>query len=94
MKCKCDKCGGAEHEISEMTINIDKKSEKSIHDIEASILKVVKDKKVSLEVLLYALAHLLEHVKQAGFELGKEGHHLETIIHISRNTVIDNITQS
>lgn len=94
MKYKCDKCGGAEHDISDLTINIDKKTAKTINDIQAAVMKVVEDKKVTLDVLVYALAYQLENTKQVGLHLGNEGHHIESVIHIARNAVIDDITQS
>lgn len=64
MKYKCDKCGeGKWQDISDMTINIDKKIQTTINDIEDAIMKVVEDKKVSHDVLVYALAYHLEKTK-------------------------------
>jgi hypothetical protein len=40
-------------------------------------MKVVEDKKVSHDVLVYALAYHLENTKQVGLHFGKEGHHTE-----------------
>ena len=88
MKYRCDHCNEY-HEIGDLTINIGEEGHKVIDDIDTAVMDIVEKRRVPLELLIYALAALLEETKQTGLELGNEPHWLETIIQVARNNVIN-----
>ena len=90
MKYKCDHCNEY-HDTSDLTINIGDEGHKVRDDIDTAVMDIVEKRRVPLELLVYALAALLEETKQTGLKLGNESHRIEMIIQVARNDVINDI---
>jgi hypothetical protein len=91
MKYRCDKCDEY-HDIGDLNINIGDEGHKVIDDIDTAVMDIVEKRRVPLELLIYALASLLEQAKQTGLKLGNKSHRIEMIIQVARNDVINNIS--
>jgi hypothetical protein len=92
MKYRCDDCKEY-HDTSDLTINIGDEGYKVIDDINEAVMGIVEKRKVPYELLVYTVAAVLEHTKQAGLDLGNKSHRIEMIIQVARNDVINNITK-
>jgi hypothetical protein len=90
MKYRCDHCDEY-HEIGDLTINIGDEGHQVIDDIDTAVMDIVEKRRVPLELLIYALAALLEETKQTGLKLGNELHRIEMIIQVARNDVFNDI---
>ena len=88
MKYRCDHCDEY-HEIGDLTINIGDEGHKLIDDIDTAVMGIVEKRAVPLELLIYALAALLEETKQTGLKLGNKSDRMEMIIQVARNDVIN-----
>ena len=88
MKYRCGHCDEY-HDICDLTINIGDEGHKVIDDIDTAVMDIVEKRRVHLELLIYALAALLEETKQTGLKLGNKSHRIEMIIQVARNDVID-----
>jgi hypothetical protein len=91
MKYRCGHCDEY-HDICDLTINIGNEGHKVIDDIDTAVMDIVEKRRVPLELLIYALAALLEETKQTGLKLGNKSHRIEMIIQVARNDVINNIS--
>ena len=65
-----------------------------IDDIDTAVMDIVVKRRVPLELLIYALAALLEETKQTGLKLGNKSHRIEMIIQVARNDVINDISKN
>ena len=90
MKFRCGDCDEY-HDICDLTINIGDEGHKVIDEIDTAVMDIVEKRRVPLELLIYALAALLEETKQTGLKLGNKSHRLEMIIQVARNDVINDI---
>jgi hypothetical protein len=88
MKYRCGHCD-EDHDIADLTINIGDEGHKLIDDIDTVVMDIVEKRRVPYELLIYAVAALLEEIKQTGLQLGNKSDRIETIIQIARNDVID-----
>jgi hypothetical protein len=93
MKYRCGHCDEY-HDICDLTINIGNEGHKVIDDIDTAVMDIVEKRRVPLELLIYALAALLEETKQTGLKLGNKSHRIEMIIQVARNDVINNISKN
>jgi hypothetical protein len=90
MKYRCDHCDEY-HEINDITFNIGDEGYQVIDDIDKAVMGIVEKRAVPLELLIYALAALLEETKQTGLKLGNKSDRIEMIIQVARNDVINDI---
>jgi hypothetical protein len=88
MKYRCGHCD-EDHDICDLTINIDDEGHKLIDDIDSVVMGIVENRAVPLELLIYAIAALLEEIKQTGLQLGNKSDRIEMIIQVARNDVIN-----
>jgi hypothetical protein len=88
MKYRCSHCN-EDHDICDLTINIGDEGHKLIDDIDKAVMGIVEKRRVPYELLIYALAALLEEIKQTGLQLGNKSDRIEMIIQVARNDVID-----
>ncbi|MFL6371278.1 MAG: hypothetical protein ACJ72F_10670 [Nitrososphaeraceae archaeon] len=88
MKYRCGHCD-EDHDICDLTIKIGDEGYKTIDDIDKAVMGIVEKRRVPYELLIYALAALLEEIKQTGLQLGNKSDRIEMIIQVARNDVID-----
>jgi hypothetical protein len=88
MKYKCSHCN-EDHDVCDITINIGDEGNRVIDDIDTAVIGIVEKRRVPLELLIYALAALLEETKQTGLKLGNKSDRIEMIIQVARNEVIN-----
>jgi hypothetical protein len=88
MKYRCGNCD-EDHDICDLTINIGDEGHKLIDDIDIVVMDIVEKRRVPLELLIYAIAALLEEIKQTGLQLGNKSDRIEMIIQVARNDVIN-----
>jgi transcription antitermination factor NusA-like protein len=93
MKYRCGHCD-EDHDISDLTINIGDEGHKVRDDLDTAVMDIVEKRRVPLELLIYALAALLEETKQTGLKLGDESHRIEMIIQVARNDMINAISKN
>jgi hypothetical protein len=77
------------HDIGDLTINIGDEGHKLIDDIGEAVMGIVEKRRVTYELLVYALAAHLEEIKQTGLQLGNKSDRIEMIIQVARNDVIN-----
>ena len=88
MKYRCDHCDEY-HDTSDLTINIGDEGHQVIDDIGKAVMGIIEKRAVPYELLIYAQAAYLEHIKQVGLELENKSHRIEMIIQVARNDVIN-----
>ena len=91
MKYRCDHCDEY-HDTSDLTINIGDEGHQVIDDIGKAVMGIIEKRAVPYELLIYAQAAYLEHIKQVGLELENKSHRIEMIIQVARNDVINGIS--
>ena len=91
MNFRCGHCDEY-HDICDLTINIGDEGHQVIDDIDKAVMGIVEKRTVPLELLIYALAALLEETKQTALKLGNKSDRLEMIIHVARNDVINDFS--